>query len=190
MNVSRCLPFTLVFALMACGSSGTPPAVGGNDGGGQGGAGGSPMLGVGSGGSGNCGDLPACLADLFNSGCFPSTTAGPCTKSMSLGATTGTYTYCFANGKKLVIVADNASGNQTQTYADAAGTCFTETVVPNGPYTYFDFSGSAVASGMTTVSAGVPTVTITCTGGQPVVVTDPGSCAFNISLCTTSPSCQ
>jgi len=132
--------------LQAACSSSSGGGTGSADGGGNGGSGGSSMTGAG-GGNGTCGDLPACVATLFNAGCFPSTSAGPCTKSMNLTSTSGTFTYCFANHTKLVIVSDNATGAQVQTYSDADGTCFTETVVPNGPYTYLDPSGTAVGSG-------------------------------------------
>ncbi len=176
--------------LQAACSSSSGGGTGSADRGDNGGSGGSSMTGAG-GGNGTCGDLPACVATLFNAGCFPSTSAGPCTKSMNLTSTSGTFTYCFANHTKLVIVSDNATGAQVQTYSDADGTCFTETVVPNGPYTYLDPSGTAVGSGTTTITdAGTPVVTVTCTGGKPVVVANYGSCSFNISLCTTDPSCQ
>jgi hypothetical protein len=207
-TASSALGLSLLLLAAACGSGGsTPPNTGAaglaGGGGGQGGnaggvgasgsGGGSGLGGAGGQGGGTCGNLPACVANLFDAGCFPSTTAGPCTKSMSAGATNSTFTYCFANGTKLVIVSDNSTGHQLQTYSNASKTCFTETVVPNGPYTYFDPSGTAVGSGVTTISdGGVPTVTITCTGGQPVVVSDQGSCPppFNISLCTDSATCQ
>ena len=199
MKVLKYLPFALSLALAGCGSSSNSSMDGGTvgsgggagaGGAGAGGKGGSSMTGAG-GGNGTCGDVPACVATLFNAGCFPSTSAGPCTKSMTLSSTSGTFTYCFANHTKLVIVSDNATGDQEQTYSNASGTCFTETVVPNGPYTYFDPSGTAVGSGTTTITdAGASAVTITCTGGQPVVVASYGSCTFNISLCTTDPSCQ
>jgi hypothetical protein len=185
MKLLNYLPFALSVALAGCGSSSSSSMDGG-----KGGSGGSSMTGAG-GGNGTCGDLPACVATLFNAGCFPSTSAGRCTKSMTSTSTSGTFTYCFANHTKLVIVSDNATRDQVQTYSNASGTCFTETVVPNGPYTYLDPSGTAVGSGTTTITdAGTPIVTITCTGGQPVVVASSGSCSFNISLCTTDPSCQ
>ena len=121
-------------------------------------------------------------------------TAGPCTKSMSVGTASSTFTYCFANGTKLVDVSDNATSSQTQTYSNATKTCFTETVTPNGPYTYYDSSGTAVGSGTTTLpdGGGAPIITITCTGGQPVVLDDNSPCPplFNISLCTTSATCK
>jgi hypothetical protein len=136
---------------------------------------------------------PACLANLFNAGCYPSTAAGPCTKMMAATATTQTFTYCFANHTKLVVAADIASGDQTQTYSNASGTCFTATVIANSRETYFDPAGTAEATEVTTLSdGGSPIITVTCTGGSPVVVTDMGSCepVFNISLCTTDSSCQ
>jgi len=195
-----------MLASMGCGSSSTSATDGGTGGkggdtggaGGKGGGAGGKGGGVGGsmmtgGSTGTCGNLPACLATLFNAGCFPSTTAGPCTKMMVLTATTQTYTYCFANHTKFVLVSDVASGDQNQTYSNDSGTCFTATVVPNGPETYFDPAGTAEATEMTTIpEGGSPLITVTCTGGSPVVVTDTGSCemAFNISLCTTDPSCQ
>jgi|HubBroStandDraft_2_1064218.scaffolds.fasta_scaffold94257_2 hypothetical protein len=112
---------------------------------------------------------------------------------MAATATTQTFTYCFANHTKLVVAADIASGDQTQTYSNASGTCFTATVIANSRETYFDPAGTAEATEVTTLSdGGSPIITVTCTGGSPVVVTDMGSCepVFNISLCTTDSSCQ
>ena len=158
-------------------------AAGGSAGGGTSGSGGVKAT---------CGDLPACVATLFMAGCFPPTANGACTKSMTLAAQTSTYTYCWANGIKLVVAVDNATAAQKQTYSKGGGEiCFTATVVTSGSETYYDPAGTAVAVGTATVTNG-PISTFTCTGGQPVVVTDEGSCSstFNVGSCTADPSCQ
>jgi hypothetical protein len=132
------------------------------------------------------------LRRLFNAGCAPPTSTEACTKSMTLAATTSTYTYCWANGIKLVIAVDMATNDQLQTYSKGSGdVCYTATVVPNEPETYYDPAGTAVATGTSTVANG-PISTFTCTGGQPVMVTDGGTCGstYNIGACTTDPSCQ
>jgi hypothetical protein len=202
LKVGAGLSLALVLGGMGCGSSSKPATAAGDAGGGasgsgdgspgQGGAAGSAMTG-GGGAKGTCGDIPACLATLFNAGCWPSNSAGPCTTSTQATATTNTYTYCFANHTKLVIAAAVATGDQLQTYSNDSGTCFTATVVRNAPETYFNPPGTAVGTEMTTISdGGIPTFTFMCTGGAPVVVTDMGTCnpVFSISVCATDPNCQ
>ena len=206
MNISKVcagLSVTLLLVGMGCGSSSKPATDAGDAGhagggasgdgsAGKGGAAGSATTG-GGGAQGTCGDIPACLSTLFNAGCWPSNTAGPCTKSVQTTATTNTFTYCFANHTKLVIASAVATGSQLQTYSNDSGTCFTATVVANAPETYFNPSGTAVGTEMTTlVDGGTPVFTFMCTGGAPVVVTDMGTCnrAFSFTACTTDPSCQ
>jgi hypothetical protein len=195
------LSLGLLLVATGCGSSNQAAADAGGAGGasgsgdgaaGKGGGAGSATTG-GGGAKGNCGDVPACLATIFNAGCWPSNTAGPCTKSVQSTATTSTFTYCFANHTKLVIAATTATGNQLQTYSNDSGTCFTATVVAKSPETYFNPQGTAVGTEVTTLTdGGTPVLTFMCTGGAPVVVTDIGTCnpAFSIAACTTDPGCQ
>lgn len=67
---------------------------------------------------------------------------------------------------------DGATGDQVQTYSDANGTCFTETVVPNGPYTYFDTSGTAVGRRspfQTSLSSALDLLDVVCLAPPPSI---------------------
>jgi hypothetical protein len=205
LKVCAGLSLAVLLVAMGCGSSSKPTTDAGGAAGdgavssgsgdgsaGKGGAAGSVTTG-GGGAKGTCGDIPACLATLFNAGCWPSNTAGPCTKSVQTSATTNTYSYCFANHTKLVIASAVATGDQVQTYSNDSGTCFTATLAANTPETYFNPAGTAVGTEMTTLlDGGTPVFTFMCTGGAPVVVTDMGTCnsVFTFNNCTTDASCQ
>lgn len=201
LKLSACVSFAFAVAVAGCGSSSSNPdagsggnggqtANGGNGGsssgsGGVGATGGAGGHASGTGGSGavNCGNIPSCVANLFTSDCLPT---GACVEQIDL--TNETFNACYANGVKILESANQTSMMVTVRYQKSNGTaCLTEV---SGPADANGASSATIANPAGTVVAtlsddGAGNTTITCTGGQPVAITDPGNCGMSMSMSTT-----
>jgi len=181
------------------------PGCGGGSSGGAGGKGGAaaPMAGTtgtagapgtagttGAGGAGvggsvgttaaSCGALPACVASVV-AAC---PLAGDCLTAASSAGDTLTHNVCFGSGSKVVrnITTDPNASTQTITISVTKDgvVCYTldGTNVAPGPQTlaFKDASGTTLATFTSDPSTFPPIQSVTCAGGQPVVVSDFGTC--------------
>jgi len=183
----------LVLGVGACGSSsssGTGGAGGGvaSLGGTTGAAGGAAGT-AGSTGAANCGTLPACVATLV--GACPLASAACLIADTSAGNTV-TQNICFGNPATVKVT--NAITNDPNTGAGSQAISVTKNGVVcytlDGTFNAIDpattprllsfknASGVEVATFSTDISVFPNPTTVTCTGGQPVLVADFGNCGM------------
>jgi hypothetical protein len=188
--------WALTLALAACGSGSSGGAAGHGGGtagtsgsGGAAGTGGTQgTAGAGGGGAVSCGDLPACVASVVT----PCPLAGPSCVEAASSTTNGITTdICFgisASSVKVVetVTSDPNTGAGTTSISVTKGgvVCFTldGTFNSNDPpgtpqiLSFKNASGTEVAKFSTDTSTFPNPTTVTCTGGQPVSVTNFGNC--------------
>ena len=166
----------------AAGAGGTAGTFGGAGTTGGGGA-------KGSGGAGgtfvaNCGALPACVASVLAA--CPS--AGDCSEAVTGAGNNLDTNLCYGVGTKVIwnIVVDPDTSTEmiSITGTKNGATCYTLTgaSMASGAQTmtFSDVNGVALATFSSDPST-LPAVTVTCTGGQPVVVSDFGNCGDPMS---------
>lgn len=105
-------------------------------------------------------NIPACLANIM-AGCMPS---GNCTQATDASGVTNK---CYDNGVKTGTSITIATMGFTMTAKNATSTCYSVEGTISA-LTFKDGSGTVVGTGSADMGTG--TVTVTCTGGQPVAL--------------------
>jgi len=152
------------------GAGGTTTATGGSGAGGATATGGS----AGSNGTDSC-PLPNCLKSLAPD-CAES---GDCTTQTDLS--TDNWNTCYTNGITERVISNTSTSGRTVTVKKGSSTCFStafnqnDVIAGTGAITVTNASGTKVAS--VTIDATSNLYTVTCTGGQAVVLDQ--SC-FNV----------
>ncbi|HEY4184071.1 MAG TPA: hypothetical protein VGP07_03340 [Polyangia bacterium] len=168
----------------ASGALGGTTGGGGTSGGGLGGSAGAAGGSTGAAGgtigtTGDCGDLPACIADVI-SGCVP---AGTCLVAASGVDTTSTHDICYGDGIKAVNTVTNdinaGTGINTITFYKAGATCYSlssafDSSSLTRTYTLTNADGVAVGT-LNTVTANGTVTSVTC-GAVTTPITDSGTC--------------
>ncbi|MGA7744487.1 MAG: hypothetical protein ABSF35_24495 [Polyangia bacterium] len=165
---------------------------------GTGGAGGGGVAGGGSGAggiggsAGSC-NYPSCLASLATT-CVPS---GSCVSQTD--TTTFATNTCYSNGVKEIesvnVNTTTGSVTVTLTYEKGNSTCYSVDVAgisaagSGGPITmtFKNASGSTIGTG--TVDSTTNAVTITCTGGQPVILNSSCDTSSYAAASSTTSTC-
>jgi len=126
----------------------------------------------GSGGTGDC-NIPLCLFNMYTACPGPST--GACIEQSETTATTSTTGTCYSNGTKAFSTVDLATFDTIMTFENGSTVCYSQEIELTGSgtttisaSTYKDGSGNVVATGTWDETTNVTTVT--CTGGQPIVL--------------------
>ena len=167
----------------AGGAGGTSGAAGGATGmGGTTGAGGS-----GAGGVPSCGDLPACVASLVAACPLASSS---CLIAASASGNVSTENICFGNGVKVVHSVTNdpntGAGSISNSVTKGGTVCYTldGTFNSNDPpatpqvLSFKNAAGVEVATFSSDTTTFPNPTTVTCTGGQPVMITSFGDCGM------------
>ena len=172
------------------GSGGGTAATGGASGaaGGATGTGGTPGTGGGAaGGAPSCGDLPACVASLVSACPLASSS---CVIAASAAGNVSTEKICFGNGVKVVRSGTNdlntGAGSISNSVTKNGVVCYTVdgTFNSNDPPTtpqvlsFKDPAGTELAKFSSDTTTFPNPTTVTCTGGQPVMINSFGDCGM------------
>jgi hypothetical protein len=126
----------------------------------------------GSGGAGDC-NMPLCLFNMYTACPGPST--GACTIQSETTATTSKTGTCYSNGTKAFSTMDLTTFVTTMIFENGSTVCYSQDIKLTGSgttaisaTTHKDGAGNVVAT--STWDETTHVTTVTCTGGQPIVL--------------------